>query len=238
MRRFKFPSAFITGTDTGIGKTFVTAALIYELNRRGVRAGAMKPVQSGGGRFSRAQLRGDADLLARASAFQGDPELINPYDFSESLSPHLVSRISGNEIRMEKLLASFAKMKASYDTLLVEGAGGLMTPISDGVFMVSLAKLFNLPIIIVAGSRLGTINHTLMTVKTAEKFDVPVIGIIINKISKNPDLAEETNPGEILRLTGISLMGLVPDIGIIRSREQFLEKASKAGKYLYLDNIL
>lgn len=238
MRRFKFPSAFITGTDTGIGKTFVTTALIYELKRRGVKTGAIKPVQSGGGRFSRNQLRGDADLLARASNFEGTPELINPYDFSESLSPHLVSRISGSEIRMEKVLASFASMKASYDTLLVEGAGGLMTPVSDGVFMVNLAKLFNLPLIIVAGSRLGTINHTLMTVKVAEKFDVSVAGIIINKISKHPDLAEETNPGEILRLTGIPIMGLVPDMGIMRSREQFLEKASKAGKYLYLDNIL
>ena len=176
----------ITGTDTGVGKTFITRALSCALKDKGQKVGVMKPVETGCKMVNGRLLPADATLLKEAASFDIDLDVINPFRFARALSPHLAAREASSWIDIEKITKYYQIITGSADTVLVEGAGGLMAPISYKETIADIALALNIPVIIVAASRLGVLNHTLLTVRMAEKLGLTVAGIIVNHTAAAP----------------------------------------------------
>ncbi|NPV93004.1 MAG: dethiobiotin synthase [Firmicutes bacterium] len=205
---------FITGTDTGVGKTVVTAGLLAGLRARGIEAVAMKPVQSGGVMVDRRLVSEDARFYLSLSGISLDPGDINCYCFPAPVSPHLAARRNGEEIEPDVIKETFARLAGRYPMVLVEGAGGLCAPLrEDGFTVAGLARELGLPLIVVARAGLGTINHTVLTVNWARHLGLTVRGIIVNGCSvAGPDELEQDNVRMIARMTGAPVLGVLPRI--------------------------
>ena len=202
---------FITGTDTGVGKTFVAAGLLRALKEMGFNVCPMKPVETGCRVKSGKLTPGDTLRLIKASGAEEPLEIINPYMFSLPLAPAVAAEREGVKIKKKKILSACNYLLDKYDFTVVEGSGGIMAPVYKENLFLDLIKYLNLPVIIVSRPGLGTINHSLLTIKAAQSRSVNVLGIIINQTSKTKkDLSEETNPGIIERLGKVSLLGIVP----------------------------
>ena len=198
----KSRAIFITATDTNVGKTVTTYALGTMLKAQGYDVGIMKPVQCGGH---------DAQFLKKRLDITDDIELINPCYVKEPLSPHLAFKRAGKKVNIQKIKKCFETLLTRHHILLVEGAGGLMAPLTDKLFNADLAKALNIPIIIVSRLGLGTINHTILTINQAKAYRLPIEGIIFSDTNpKAKSLAEKTNPKEIERLTKIKVLGIIP----------------------------
>ncbi len=194
---------FITGTDTGVGKTVVAAGLAGALKRRGVEVGVMKPVATGG--------RGDALLLMKAASSPDPMEVVNPIFLEPPLAPSTAAEISRAEIDLSKIWKAYAKLSSQHEFMVVEGIGGLLVPIKGKFLVVDLIKRLGLPIIVVSRPGLGTINHTLLTIECAKRHRIEIRGIVINGPKKKKSgLAEKTNPRIIEELSGISILGTLP----------------------------
>lgn len=208
----KAEGIFITGTDTGAGKTVVAAGLAMALRDRGMRVGVMKPVATGCSGEGKHLISEDAVYLFEAAENEF-PALTNPFRFRNSLAPSVASVIEKKEIPIEKILKAYQELQRHYDFLIVEGIGGLLVPITKEYFVANLIHEFGLPILIVARGGLGTINHTLLTVDAAIIRGFEVRGIIFNRIPRvNVSIAEITNPKVVHDLTGIPILGTLPDL--------------------------
>ena len=213
---------FITGTDTGVGKTFVAAAIALALKQKGIDVGVMKPFQSGDD--------DDAAILTKAAGVDDEMSLIVPYRFKEPVAPALAAHLQSVEINIEKIVESYSILSSRHDVIIVEGAGGIMVPIIDSGssnYLVSdlIAKL-NLPTIIVAKASLGTINHTCLTIEHAKSKNIDVAGVIINGYPDKPSLAETHNPKMIESLSSKPIISLMPYFDL--EEELFLEKTINA----------
>jgi dethiobiotin synthetase len=196
---------FITATDTGVGKTYVTAMLLAELRRRGVRAAGFKPISCGEGG------RNDAKIFLQLMDNEVPLDLVNPIYLRHPLAPSVAAKLERRRIDFEKLFTAFRALATAYRVVLVEGAGGLMVPIRRGYFVVDLAKELGLPVVIVARLGLGTINHSLLTVRQAQAMGLKVRGIILNDTTgRKRGLAEITNIEVVPRLCAVPLLGVVP----------------------------
>lgn len=198
------PGFFITGTDTGVGKTHVTALLLAELRRRGLPAAGFKPVACGPG--GRADARRYWELMRREVPLA----TLNPVYLRHPLAPHVAARLERRWIDHRVIARAYAALTAGHSPLLVEGAGGLLVPINRDYFIADLARDLRLPVIIVARLGLGTINHTLLTVRQAQAAGLRVAGLILNNTTGRRGLAERTNLREVPRLCGVPLLGVVP----------------------------
>jgi len=205
---------FITGTDTGVGKTLIAGAIARALSLNGRRVGVMKPFESGCRRDGAAVVPADAVLLRNMAGSQDDLALICPYAFERPLAPGVAADLEQVPISLEKVQKIFNQLSAHYDIMLVEGAGGLMVPVSAEHVIIDIIRLLQLPLIIVARTALGTINHTLLTVKEAQRAGILVCGIILNKVSPEQDEAEDTNPEVIRKFSNVPLLGQVPYIPV------------------------
>ncbi len=203
---------FITGTDTGVGKTLIAGAIARALSLNGRRVGVMKPFESGCRRDGAAVVPADAVLLRNMAGSQDDLALICPYAFERPLAPGVAADLEQVPISLEKVQKIFNQLSAHYDIMLVEGAGGLMVPVSAEHLIIDTIRLLQLPLIIVARTALGTINHTLLTVREAQRAGIRVCGIILNKVSAGQDEAEDTNPEVIRKFSNVPLLGQVPYI--------------------------
>ncbi len=202
---------FITGTDTGVGKTFVTAAIARALRARGKRVGVMKPIESGCAKESGQLVPKDAIAIREAAASTAPLDKINPYRFEEPISPHLAARISGETIELDSIKKIYEELASGVDVMLVEGAGGLLAPITDRLTMADLAKELKLPMVVVAASKLGVLNHTLLTVHYAESMDIFIKGIIVNHPIKSPDESRRFNADELKKLLSeVLFLGEIP----------------------------
>lgn len=201
----RYPTGiFVTGTDTGVGKTHVTAHLLAELRRRGINAAGFKPIACG------ADGRRDA-IRYRAIMNNDVPlNLVNPIYLRHPLSPHVAARLEQRVIALDRIADACDRLAAQYDIVLVEGAGGILVPLTDSFFMSDLARQLDLPVVIVARLGLGTINHTLLTVQTARIAGLPLLGIVLNDTTGKRTLAARTNVTEIPRLSGVPLLGVMP----------------------------
>jgi len=195
---------FITGTDTGVGKTYVTALLLAELRRRGVPAAAMKPIACG------ADGRNDARQFRALMQNEVPLDRLNPVYLRHPLAPSVAAKLEHRPINLRRIRADFRRLTAAYSPVLVEGAGGLLVPIKRNYFIADLARELNLPVIIIARLGLGTLNHTLLTVRQAQATGLIVRGVILNDLTGRRGLAEKTNIREIPALTGVPLLGVVP----------------------------
>ena len=179
---------FITGTDTGVGKTFVTVGLLRYLNARGVMAAGMKPLASGCERTPDGRLRNEDALLIRdASALELPYELVNPFPFEPPVAPHIAAARAGVVIDMETILERFNMIADQADCVIVEGVGGWEVPVDDDAGMPDLAAALGLPVILVVGLRLGCINHALLTAQATRARGLQLAGWVANRVETSVD---------------------------------------------------
>ena len=194
---------FITGTDTGIGKTIVAGGIAAYLKQCSVNVGVMKPISSGGTE--------DAEFLKQIANLDDHLSLINPIVLKKPLAPSVAAELEGTEIDFSSIEKAYNKLKYKYDLLVVEGVGGIAVPLYKDILVTHLIKQLDLPIIIVGHLGLGTINHTLLTVAFAKQANLQILGIILNTTYHYlPGLPEQTNPDEIERITKIPVIGILP----------------------------
>lgn len=205
---------FITGTDTEVGKTVITGGLAGALSRRGRSVGVMKPVASGCTLFRHGELVSEDALFAMKAANIPMEQYgqVNPYRLALPLAPRLAAELTDTMIDEEHILQCCRRQALNHDVLLVEGAGGITTPLTKKWLVADLAYKLQLPLIIVAHPRLGTVNHTVLTVEYARRRKLPVAGVIIN--GGNPEKAgmtEQHNRALIEELSGVPVLGVVPE---------------------------
>ena len=201
---------FVTGTDTEIGKTAITAGLAAVLKRRGINAGVMKPISAGG--------RADAELLKWAVRSNESLDTINPIYLRDPLSPNIAARREEKILDLAPVFDAFNHLSKIHDCLLVEGVGGLLVPITDDVLVADLAARFDLPLLIVARAALGTINHTLLTIEAARARGLQINSVIYNTLSPGgPDVSAQMSPGVVTRISGVPSSGTIsydPDVDV------------------------
>lgn len=217
----------ITGTDTGVGKTFVTTVLLGLLRRRGKRVAAMKPVETG---VRADDPRSDAMKL-RAAAGSDDPvETVRPILLSEPLAPWVALSRAGGMVDLQALDEAFAALSEGRDAIVVEGAGGLLVPLTHDLAYDGLFVGWDLDLVIVAGNRRGTINHTLLTVKAAHDAGLRVRGVVLNALGPEPGgIAERTNAEALAELLDPVPVLPFPWIARHRPPEYALEIAEENG---------
>lgn len=203
---------FVTATDTGAGKTIVSAGLALALRARGVRVGVMKPVATGCAVFGQQLVSYDAACLFEAAENEYAP-LTSPVRFKNPVAPSIASIYEQKEISLEGIRSAFKKLEQCYDFIIVEGIGGLLVPIQGKYLVTNLIRELELPILVVSHVRLGAINHTLLTIDAALIRGFKIKGIVFNRAPLvNHSLAELTNPRVIHELTGIPVLGTLPEI--------------------------
>ncbi|MEP0825842.1 MAG: dethiobiotin synthase [Nitrososphaera sp.] len=201
---------FVTGTNTGVGKTAIAAGLAWVLRKR-VDVGVMKPFATASRPFSREHKSKDAALLARASGVDDPDSEVNPYFCSLAASPLVASMARDKpppDVR--KVLQKLRDLGKKHDFVVVEGIGGIMVPLTDNEFVADFAKRTGLPALIITTPVLGTLNHTLLTVMACRKFGIDIKGIIVNKMPRKPNVVEQRVPETIERLAGVQVLGSVP----------------------------
>ncbi|WP_042161423.1 dethiobiotin synthase [Paenibacillus gorillae] len=204
------PGLFITGTDTGVGKTIVTAAIAAALRAEGMDVGVWKPVQSG-----ETMGRGmtDAERLLSLTGIQERPEVVAPFTFEAPLTPMLAAKQSGVTLTVREIISAGSPLVDHYQALIVEGAGGVAVPLTEEAFVADFIAELRIPALIVARSGLGTINHTILTVSYLERIGVPIIGVIMNDIEhteSNDDPSIAMNAELIERYSGLKVLGRLP----------------------------
>lgn len=170
---------FVTGTDTGVGKTRVAVALIHALRAQGLNVAAMKPVSAGS---EPGELNEDVVALMQAANVEADVRDINPYAFAEPIAPHLAAEQAGVRIELPVIAAAYSRLAARSDVVVVEGAGGWRVPLNEREDMASLAQHLGLPVVLVVGLRLGCLNHALLTAESIQHLTLPWVGWVGNHI--------------------------------------------------------
>lgn len=201
---------FITGTDTGVGKTFFACALANHLRDIGYAVGVMKPAETGCAERGGELIPEDGVRLKEASGSAEPIEKICPYRLSEPLAPSVAAERAGVKIDIDNLLHVYGDISARHDITLVEGAGGLMVPLLPSYTYADLARVLKLPVIVVAANKLGAINHLLLTLEHAGCKGLLTLGYVLNRISKDSSQAAETNREVLMGLTGAPCLGELP----------------------------
>jgi dethiobiotin synthetase len=211
--RGKVPGLFITATDTGVGKTVVTAGLAVLLRRHGLRVGVFKPVATGcRHRVRIGRVSEDADYLAHFAESPDEVATINPVNYGPPVAPAVAARRSRRPVDLEAIREAYRRIRRHSDVVLVEGIGGLLVPLGDDLLIADLAVEFALPLVIVARPGLGTINHTLLTIEAARQRELEVASVVLNRYNpKGATLAEETNPETIARHGRVPMPVVVPE---------------------------
>jgi dethiobiotin synthetase len=194
---------FVTGTDTGVGKSVVAASVCAALAAGGERVAAFKPVVTGLD-DEPGELGHDHELLASAASAGQSPDEVAPYRFGPPVSPHLAAELAGERIEPAQLLEA----ARAHELLVAEGVGGLLVPITTGYLVRDLAIDLELPVLVAARTGLGTINHTLLTVEAARTAGLTVAGVVMTPWPDEPVKIERSNRETIERLSGVPVSGL------------------------------
>ena len=227
---------FITGTDTDVGKTFVTCALIEAFAARSVRAVPMKPVAAGTVNLNGVVMNADVAVLREISGTQAALADTNPYCFSEPIAPHLAAKHEKRGVDLHVIRAAFDRLNANADTVLVEGAGGFLVPLSDNQSMAEIPSLLALDVILVVGMRLGVLNHALRTTEAIRSRGLRLSGWVANTAVENPPmLAFDENLATLVRTIEAPLLGTVPYDVQATSKLDFARRAST---YLNIDTLI
>ncbi len=204
---------FVTGTDTGVGKTYVSAILAENLKKMGVNVGYLKPVETGG--------REDTLTLKNVLKNDDDLDLMNPINLKLPLSPNIAFDVENVHLTLDeikkKIKNAYKTLKNKYDFLIVEGAGGVYVPIKENFLMSDLIKFLNLDAVVISRPNLGTINHTLLTIEHLRNKNINVRGVIINCIT---DLSEVLYYEKTFET--IEKVGNIEIIGIVKNKEDFV----------------
>jgi len=187
----KSRGVFVTGTDTGIGKTFASCALLHAFRAAGERAMGMKPVASGCRATGHGLRSDDAEALIAASDPQPEYALCNPVALAEPIAPHIAARLAGVEITLPPLMSAYARLATQADRIVVEGVGGWSVPFSETSMQADLVRAVELPVILVVGLRLGCINHALLSARAIVDHGCVLAGWIANRIDPAMAMADE-----------------------------------------------
>lgn len=202
-------SLFVTGTDTGVGKTLVSAALLHALARRHARVVGMKPVAAGLVRHGDTWVSEDILALRAASTVRVPPDLDNPVALPEALSPHLAAARAGRHVSVAELLAAQQALCDRADVVLVEGAGGWRVPLNETETMADLAVAMAAPVVLVVGLRLGCLNHALLSAEAIAADGLRLVGWVANSIDPAMPCRDE-NIATLCRRLRAPLLGVVP----------------------------
>jgi dethiobiotin synthetase len=196
---------FVTGTDTGVGKTRVAAALILALRAQGLRVAAMKPVAAG---HAPGEPNEDVTALQQAANVMADGRDVNPYAFAESVAPHIAAARAGVRIELSVITEAYARLAAAADAVVVEGAGGWRVPLNADQDMADLARALRLPVVLVVGLRLGCLNHARLSVESIARSRLPLAGWIGNRL--DPAMAQQAeNLDALTRLLPTPCLGVM-----------------------------
>jgi dethiobiotin synthetase len=212
---------FITGTDTGVGKTFVAAGLARYLRDRGIRPGVLKPAETGCALRRGRRVPGDGAFLQYMAGATEPIEEIVPYRLAAPLAPQVAADREGIRIQTGKLKRAFRKISSHHACTLVEGAGGILVPVNRKATMVDLMKQFRLPVLLVSRIGLGTLNHTLLTLYYLAQHGIPVVGIVFNDPDGCRDLSARSNPATLEQWTSVPILGNIPFRKGIRMTRHF-----------------
>ncbi len=223
---------FIAATDTGVGKTVISASLAWKLSQRDERICVMKPFATANKIFSKKFYSKDLHLLSKSINLKEDQRYLNPYFYKLAASPYMASEILKTKPpRIMVALRRFSYLKKKYDFVIVEGIGGVMVPLNQKQSLVDFIKLTGLSIIIVTTPKLGTINHTLLTIQKCKDFNIPIKGIIFNKMPQKPGIVTKSTPSFVERLSKIKVLGTIPYYKNLRYDANAFKKISNLINY-------
>lgn len=203
-------SYFITGTDTGVGKTLISCALLQGFSARGKSAYGFKPVAAGCDGDDHNE---DALALRAASSSQLAYGQVNPYCFPQAIAPHLAARYVGVRIEMSRILTTYEELAGQADEVIVEGAGGFLVPLNEMLTFADMARELDLPVILVVGMRLGCINHALLSVRAIEDHQLECAGWVANVLDEEMPALQENIEALRERITA-PLLGIVPHLSV------------------------
>ena len=201
---------FITGTDTGVGKTLVAAALAKVLTDQGLNVGIMKPVETGVSDTEK--LGSDGKLLKWSVSSELNDDQICPYRLRAPLAPAAAASHENTQIDFNNLTHQAQRIIESHDFTIIEGTGGLMVPLAGGLLMADFAGILRLPLVVICRPGLGTINHTLLTLFAAKNMDLDIAGYLINNMPTDKTLAEETVAHSLAVITSDKLFGILDSV--------------------------
>lgn len=228
-------SFFITGTDTDVGKSHVACALIAAFATRGKRAAPMKPIAAGTERVDGVEMNADVVALREVSGSTAALTDINPYCFPQAMAPHIAAQHENVVAEMDVIHAAFDRLKAASDTVVVEGAGGFLVPMSARQSMAEIPTALGLEVILVAGMRLGVLNHALLTVEAIRSRGLSLAGWVANTMTSTPMPAFDENLATLERLIEAPLLGTLP---FDAQSKPSLERARRAAACLRIDTLL
>ena len=218
---------FITGTDTGVGKTVVCAALALAFKNKGMDVGISKPIATGAIRKNKCLMSEDMEFLRKITNIKDPLSLVNPYCTDLPLAPNLAFKLRNKIVSISKILDSIKELNKKHDLLLVEGIGGISVPIKDDYLVIDLIKDLDASLIIVSRNGLGTINHTLLTIKEARDRGIDILGVVFNNKGSNKDISKKTNPEIIRKLGKVDILGYLPKINFNKVND-FRKLSSKS----------
>jgi len=189
---------FVTGTDTGVGKTLVACGIARLLKSWKVNVGVMKPVATGD--------QDDARRLMKAAEVDDDIALVNPQFFKAALAPSVAAALERKDIDVARIYSAFWTLSKKYDVMIVEGVGGVKVPLGESTYVLDLIESLRLPALVVSRAGLGTLNHTLLTLDALDKGKIPVVGVLFNG-GKGHTLAEKSNPEALQEHTTVQVLG-------------------------------
>ncbi|HOK94631.1 MAG TPA: dethiobiotin synthase [Anaerohalosphaeraceae bacterium] len=202
---------FITGTDTGVGKTLITGAIAAVLRRQGLKVGVFKPIATGCRPSREGLVSTDAEFLALCADADYPLSVITPVTYKTPAAPLVCAEIEGRPIDFDAIAAAYKYLCDTCDIVLVEGIGGILVPMTPTETVLDLAVEFDLPAVIAARPNLGTINHSLLTIQAARNAGLPVAGLVISGYNAaRADTAEETAPDVICSISRVNLLAVVP----------------------------
>jgi dethiobiotin synthetase len=206
------PGLFITGTDTGVGKTVVAGAIADWFRRRHRGVGVLKPVATGCVHRREGLVSEDAEFLAHCADARFPLDVICPQRYAEPLAPSVAAERAKRPLDWDAVQRSMRAIEAGSDVLIVEGVGGVMVPLDGSHTVLDLVRWLRLPVVVVARPDLGTINHTLLTLAALQSADATIAGVVINRYpTDTPDAAQETNPRVIEKWGKVPLLCVMPN---------------------------
>lgn len=203
-------SYFITGTDTGVGKTLVSCALLHAFAAQGKLVSGFKPVAAG---CDENDHNDDALALRAASTLQPGYGQVNPYCFPRAIAPHLAARHIGVRIDMRRILTSYQELAGQADEVIVEGAGGFLVPLNEALTFADVVRELDIPVILVVGMRLGCINHALLTMSAIGAHQIECAGWVANVLDEKMPALQE-NIDTLRACIGAPLLGIVPHLEV------------------------
>jgi len=214
-------SLFVTGTDTEVGKTFITVAIMEHLQQQGKVVVGMKPIASGCDTTELGLRNGDALAIQQRCSKQIDYATINPYAFEPAIAPHIAAKKVGVEIDITHIQRQFCILQQDADAVIVEGAGGWLVPLNDELKIADLAIRLGLPVVVVVAIKLGCINHALLTIQAIEQSGLPIQGWVANSVEPNAQAEEIIST--LKEAIPVPCLGVVPHLSSLEKACDYID---------------